>query len=262
MISYAQNAEDVVLMRGFADVEGGFYVDVGAWDPTIESVTKAFYDIGWTGVNVEPQPERIVSFDRLRSKDTNLCVAASDATGVSTLLVTKDSTLSTIDVTILDPNNPKYTVVDRIKTRTLPLAAILDEYARDRVIHFLKVDVEGHEAAVLRGADFHKHRPIVLVIESTCPTTNAPKWLAWETLVLNAGYTFALFDGLNRFYVCNERADLLPKLCYGANCLDSYITDREAQLQSRLRAAEEELRRTRGELGLGKTRVSPAAAIP
>jgi FkbM family methyltransferase len=262
MISYAQNAEDVVLMRAFADVEGGFYVDVGAWDPIIESVTKAFYDIGWTGLNVEPQPERIASFDRVRTKDTNPCVAASEAVGVATLLVTQHSTLSTVDVSILDPSNPKYAVVDRIKTRTLPLVTILEEYARDRVIHFLKIDVEGHEAAVLRGADFHKHRPIILVIESTCPTTNAPKWPAWETLVLNAGYSFALFDGLNRFYVCNERADLLPKLCYGANCLDSYITDREAPLQSRRRAAEEELRRTRGELGLGQTRVSPAGATP
>ena len=50
MISYAQNAEDVVLMRAFADVEKGFYVDVGAWDPVADSVTKAFYDIGWSGL--------------------------------------------------------------------------------------------------------------------------------------------------------------------------------------------------------------------
>jgi len=245
MISYAQNAEDVVLMRAFADVVNGFYVDVGAWDPAIESVTKVFYDAGWTGLNLEPQRQRIASFNSDRPKDKNLCIAASDVDGSTTLLVTQHSTLSTVEASILDASNPKYTVVDRCETRALPLVKILDEHVGYRVIHFMKIDVEGHEAPVLRGADFRKHRPYVLVIEATCPTTNAPKWAVWESLVLNAGYRFALFDGINRFYVCEERADLLPKLCCGANCLDGYITAREAQLRARLQAAEEELSRVR-----------------
>jgi FkbM family methyltransferase len=241
MISYAQNAEDVVLRRVFADVVSGFYVDVGAWDPTAESVTKVFYDSGWTGLNLEPQSQRLASFDLLRPRDTNLCLAASDVAGTTMLLVTQFSPLSTVEASILDSNNPNYNVVDRVETPTLPLASIFDKHARDRLIHFLKIDVEGHEEAVLRGADFQRHRPIVLVIESICPTTYQPRWSAWESLVLNAGYRFALFDGLNRFYVCKERTDLLPKLSCGANCMDGYITAREAQLRARLQAAEKEL---------------------
>jgi hypothetical protein len=42
-ISYAQNFEDVMLWRALQHVERGFYIDVGANDPTIDSVTKAFY---------------------------------------------------------------------------------------------------------------------------------------------------------------------------------------------------------------------------
>jgi hypothetical protein len=46
-ISYAQNFEDVMLERAFADLAEGFYVDVGAWDPDLESVTRHFYERGW-----------------------------------------------------------------------------------------------------------------------------------------------------------------------------------------------------------------------
>ena len=262
MISYAQNAEDVVLMRAFADVINGFYVDVGAWDPSADSVTKVFYDAGWTGLNLEPQPQRLALFDAQRSRDTNLTIAASDVAGTATLFVAQYAPLSTLDQSIIDPTNADYTIVDRIETCTMPLAAILDEHARDHVIHFLKIDVEGHEAAGLRGADLKRHRPIVLVIEATCPTTNAPKWAAWEGLVLDAGYRFALFDGLNRFYVCDERADLLPKLCFGAFCLDGYITHREAQMRAQLRAAEEELSRARQALvALGGAGAAPSTAV-
>jgi FkbM family methyltransferase len=245
MISYAQNAEDVVLMRAFADVTDGFYVDVGAWDPVIDSVTKIFYDAGWSGLNLEPQPQRLALFESQRPRDTNLALAASDVDRMATLLVAEYSPLSTLHQSVIDSSNPDYAIIDRIRTRLKPLAEILDEHARDRIIHFLKIDVEGNEAAVLRGADFNRYRPMALVIEATCPTTNAPRWPAWEKLVLDAGYQFALFDGLNRFYVCDERTDLLSKLCFGANCLDGYITYRESQLRARLQAAEEEIRRIR-----------------
>src|ERR1700761_7762850 len=55
--SYAQNFEDVALMRAFNNLEGGVYVDVGAQDPVNDSVSLAFYERGWRGVHVEPVPE-------------------------------------------------------------------------------------------------------------------------------------------------------------------------------------------------------------
>ena len=83
MISYAQNSEDVVLMRAFADETNGFYIDVGAWDPVADSVTKVFYDGGWRGINIEPQPARCKLFEKERQRDTNLNVAISDAEGTA-----------------------------------------------------------------------------------------------------------------------------------------------------------------------------------
>ena len=44
--SYAQFLEDLVLHCALKDVDKGFYIDVGANDPTDLSVTKFFYDRG------------------------------------------------------------------------------------------------------------------------------------------------------------------------------------------------------------------------
>src|SRR5680860_1737441 len=49
-VSYAQNQEDVVLARALhPDDRGGFWVDVGAGDPVLDSVTAAFAERGWRG---------------------------------------------------------------------------------------------------------------------------------------------------------------------------------------------------------------------
>lgn len=55
--TYAQNFEDVLLWRALRHVPEGRYVDVGAGHPELHSVTKLFYDAGWSGINIEPVPE-------------------------------------------------------------------------------------------------------------------------------------------------------------------------------------------------------------
>ncbi|MCU0506725.1 MAG: FkbM family methyltransferase, partial [Chloroflexi bacterium] len=50
-VSHAQNLEDVMLWRALGDVGAGFYVDVGAFSPTEDSVTLAFSERGWRGIN-------------------------------------------------------------------------------------------------------------------------------------------------------------------------------------------------------------------
>ncbi|MDP1785627.1 MAG: glycosyltransferase [Sulfuricurvum sp.] len=54
VISYAKNAEDIMLSRALSDVQHGFYIDVGASDPLIDSVTALFYEKGWRGINIAP----------------------------------------------------------------------------------------------------------------------------------------------------------------------------------------------------------------
>src|SRR3954466_844705 len=54
LVSYAQNGEDVVLTRALGHLDSGRYIEVGANAPTNESVTRVFYNRGWSGITIEP----------------------------------------------------------------------------------------------------------------------------------------------------------------------------------------------------------------
>ena len=81
IISYAQNYEDIMLWRALKDINKGFYIDIGAYSPTYHSVTKLFYDAGWRGINIEPNPIFIDKFNKEKNEDINLTVAVSDVVG-------------------------------------------------------------------------------------------------------------------------------------------------------------------------------------
>ena len=75
-VSYAQNAEDVVLARALRpDEHTGFWIDVGASDPVLSSVTAAFSERGWRGINVEPVPADYRKLCKARPDDVNLNIA-------------------------------------------------------------------------------------------------------------------------------------------------------------------------------------------
>jgi FkbM family methyltransferase len=205
MISYAQNGEDIVLWRAFRQQPRGFYIDVGANHPVDDSVTKLFYDQGWRGINIEPQPHLHEILVAQRPRDVNLNLGVSAAPGSLELheIVQTDG-LSTFSIEMID----RYRREGReIVTRQIPVMTLAQVYVDHDVqdVDFLKIDVEGYEAEVLQGTDFDTVRPRVLVIERTFPER-------WQDLVAKAGYTHVQFDGINDFFVRNEELDELGEL--------------------------------------------------
>lgn len=222
MISYAQNFEDVLLFRCFGKLPDGFYVDIGAFDPVIDSVTKAFYDQGWSGINVEPGP-RIEDLRRDRPRDINLAIAISVAEGEADFWEHTDGPgTSTLCADIAA--QVAEVAGERIRHRvpTLTLAQLLSRHAPDRHIHFLKIDAEGSEEAIIAGGDWQRFRPEVLVVESTEILTNRRIEAAWHETLRQASYTFAYFDGVNDFWVRAESEGLRACFAYPVNTLDNF----------------------------------------
>lgn len=251
-VSYAQNHEDVMLARVFRGLGAGFYIDVGAQDPRIDSVTKAFYEMGWSGINLEPVEAWCEKLREDRPRDTNLCLAAGDAEGEIDFHEVVDTGLSTSSEEFARRHQAQGHAVRTRKVRVRTLDAICAEQQVERV-HFLKVDAEGDEAAVLRGIDLARLRPWVILVEATEPNSSVDTHAQWEGLVTGRGYDFVYDDGLNRFYLATEHAGLRSAFATPPNVFDDFIPrqildhrNHEAGLAKHI-AATEELAQLRAE---------------
>jgi FkbM family methyltransferase len=222
ILSYAQNREDVLLNRLFIDRPDGFYIDVGACHPVFHSVTKLAYDRGWNGINVEPMPNMYRMLARDRPRDINLHMGLSNREGTSTFYeVPAAMGYSTFSREQAEDLRRKRYVLEEHSIPVTTLSHVCEKYV-GRTIDFLKIDVESYEREVLEGGDWHRYRPRVVLIEATLPATNIPCHQQWESLLFEADYLFAFFDGLNRYYVREEDRDLIPALGVPANVFDDF----------------------------------------
>jgi FkbM family methyltransferase len=218
MISYAQYGEDVVLNRIFGDRATGFYVDIGAGDPIVDSVTHHFYLKGWNGINIEPCASPYHRLAKVRPRDINLNVAVSDREGVLLFheLPLKRG-LSTFNSELAANYRSQGDILVEKEVPTIPLKQICEAHVR-QTMEFMKIDVEGHECEVITGMDWKRWRPRVLIIEAGWHPER------WEGMLLGAGYLRgSLPDNCNRFYVREEDKKWLSFLELPPNVMDNYI---------------------------------------
>ena len=81
-LSFSQNDEDSVIRRYFMDNFHGRFLDIGAGDGITFSNTKLLYDMGWSGVAVEPSPNLaealLVNFSPQRVKHVQAALTDKD----------------------------------------------------------------------------------------------------------------------------------------------------------------------------------------
>lgn len=221
-ITYSQNFEDVMLMRVFKGVEAGFYIDIGAWHPSEHSVTKVFYNMGWSGINIEPTIKYFELLERARPRDLNLKLLIGEAVGSTKFYEIEGAGLSTVNFDDAQKHKSEGWNSREVEVPMITLTNLFEQYVHEREVDFLKIDVEGNEKAVIDGCDWTRFRPKILVVEAIDAITLKPRWNDWEPTLLASNYIFAWFDGVNRFFVRNESAELLKYFTEPPNIFDDF----------------------------------------
>lgn len=201
---YAQWGEDVVLEQflGAGAPQDSCYVDVGCFHPRKYSNTWRLYRRGWRGINVDVDRVKLDVFDLVRPGDQNVCCAIGETPGEATLYSFGHySVLSTLDARkAAEYRRLGYECVERpVRVRTLTEVIAASRF-RDRRIALLSVDVEGHEASVLRSLDFGRYRPRLILVESHAAGLAALQADPTYRQLGELGYELVNWTGLTAFF--------------------------------------------------------------
>lgn len=166
-ITYSQLGEDLILLTLLENKTDGFYVDVGANSPVKFNNTYLLYKLGWSGINIEPNTQKIAGFKRMRSRDINVNVGISQTIQKLPFYSFKEDTLSTFSKEAADSNvQMGHTLEKTLEIDTVPLSKVLADNLNGRKIDFLSVDTEGFDMEVLKSNDWDKYRPTYILLET------------------------------------------------------------------------------------------------
>lgn len=167
--SYGQEGEDVILERLLGARPTGFYVDVGAHHPSRFSNTLSFYDRGWRGINIDPQPECFRLFRRVRPRDITVQAGVATADGVLTFYRFDDPALNTFSRELATERmaGTTYRLIGEMQVPVRTLSGLLREYLPPgQAIDFMTIDAEGFDMQVLQSNDWQAFRPAIVLIEA------------------------------------------------------------------------------------------------
>ena len=177
-MSFALDDLDKKVLRHLPD-RPGVFVEAGAHDGLTQSNTAMLeFRFGWTGLLVEPIPELAARcrLNRPGALVEQAALVAADH-GKDTIRMTYCNRSSIVEGgrgsraddaawleacrRIPDQRDVEtYNVI--VPARTL--SSILDDRGLSE-IDFMSLDLEGYEAAALRGLELERHRPTMLLVE-------------------------------------------------------------------------------------------------
>jgi len=165
-ISYAQFGEDLFLtsLLGYEKTDGT-YVDVGCYHPIDYSNTYIFYQRGWRGLAIDPNPNWKSEWQKFRPRDTFINAAIAPSAGSMTYLMNRHypacNRLLVEAAATISPDETLLTVATR------NLDSVLDEYLPGADIDLLNVDCEGQDLQILQTIDFSRRKPFVIAAEDS-----------------------------------------------------------------------------------------------
>ena len=159
---YSQSGEERIINKYLGkdpSTYKGKYIDIGADHPTKISNTYYYYNLGWNGLLIEPNPKNYPIIREIRPRDTLLPTAISDF----------DGKLKMCDAVVLDssvgdfyfekfPNNV-------YEVECMTIETLLKKYPDFTEPDFISIDAESSEDKILSKCNFEIFKPKIIVIE-------------------------------------------------------------------------------------------------
>jgi FkbM family methyltransferase len=185
--------EKELVWKFFGQRRAGVFVEVGANDPVAGSQTWLLEQNGWQGVLVEPQSAHYEKLRQRRKNSQVFQVACSgpEMEGEMDLLLADADGSSTLQKQ-RDTHGTNFIGTERVKVTTLD--KVLQTAGIDK-IDFLSLDVEGHEIEVMRGLNFDKFKPSLILIE------DGVRDLSKHHFLKARGYKLVKRTSINNWYV-------------------------------------------------------------
>ncbi len=212
--SFSQYQEDLIIDSLLICKSKGFYIDIGANDPDLLSNTKRFYLKGWSGINIEPNPNLYNKLLLNRPNDINLNYGVSSTRGKLTFYVMSADTLSSFDKNAAIESGKLHgaTLVNEVTVNTLSLIDVFNNYVQGHV-DFMSVDTEGYDLIVLNSNDWTKFRPYAVMVEVNQNDSEIVRFMEEKDYLL-------IFNNHTNGIFIDSRADACRTGADVAVCLD------------------------------------------
>ena len=151
MKDYSQYGEQEAILKGLSvrgeSVLPGRFLDIGAWHPTEFSNTRALFELGWSGVMIEPSPGPMLNLLDAYGNEprvTLIQAAVSVTTDPLSMMVTDDAVSTSDEVQYgVWKDAAKYR--GRLVVPTITPGAIATRYGG---FDFVNIDAEGESARI------------------------------------------------------------------------------------------------------------------
>jgi FkbM family methyltransferase len=167
-VVYSHWGEDSIIEFVLKNVRAGRYLDIGCYHPALYSNTMKLYELGWTGVNIDPNPFMVAQFAQFRPKDISLHCGVGAVRGSMEFFQFHDWASSNTGSSefarqVAAASNiplPKSVTVDVVQLRE-----VMETYFAGGAPDFMNVDVEEMDVDVLTSNDWDRYRPKVIAVE-------------------------------------------------------------------------------------------------
>lgn len=203
--SYSQFGEDLLIQNELKNTKKGFYVDVGAYHPTLYSNTYRLYKKGWRGIVIDPNKSMRPLFNLFRPRDNFVLSAISNESGEKEYYVYADGAYNSLnEVQVHKVEVEKG--IRPLKKYTLQVSTLSEVLKEKSVtyIDYLNIDVEGMDLQVLEGHDWNI-RPRVITVEDSSFNPEYPNTSAIYEFLNEKNYQITGMSNLSIVFVDSLR---------------------------------------------------------